>query len=80
MSPRASRAIRALVEALAEAAGRPDLLRIGARPANPAEPVSITAAVDRLRDEVGWRPARALEDRAADAITWWREAHGSGRT
>jgi nucleoside-diphosphate-sugar epimerase len=67
------RSIRALVEALADAAGRPDLLRIGARPANPSEPAAITAAVDRLRDEVGWRPPRTLEQRVADTVAWWRE-------
>ncbi len=71
------RPIRDLIEALAEAAGRPDLLRIGARPANPAEPASITAAVDRLRDEVGWRPARTLEERAAETVAWWRRAEGA---
>lgn len=70
------RPIRAMVEALAAAAGRPDLLRIGARPANPAEPSSITAAVDRLRDEIGWRPTRTLEERAAETVAWWRQAEG----
>ena len=35
--------IRELVEALGVASGRPDLLRIGARPANPAEPAVLTA-------------------------------------
>jgi len=68
------RPIRDLVEALGAAAGRPDLLRIGARPPNPSEPAAITAAVDRLRDEVGWRPRRTLEQRAADTVTWWRQA------
>jgi nucleoside-diphosphate-sugar epimerase len=69
-----ARPIRDLVVALGDAAGRPDLLRIGARPSNPAEPASITAAVDRLRDEVGWSAARTLEQRAADTIAWWRHA------
>jgi nucleoside-diphosphate-sugar epimerase len=68
------RPIRDVVVALGEAAGRPDLLRIGARPANPSEPASITAAVDRLRDEVGWRGGRTLEQGAADTIAWWRAA------
>ena len=68
------RPIRDLVEALGAAAGRPDLLRIGARAANPAEPDAITASVERLRDEVGWRPARTLEERAAETIAWWRQA------
>ena len=72
-----ARPIRSLVEALAEAAGRPDLLRIGARPGNPSEPASITAAVDRLRDEVGWRPARTLEQRAAETVAWWRASAGA---
>jgi nucleoside-diphosphate-sugar epimerase len=67
------RPIRDLVTALGAAAGRPDLLRIGARPANPSEPAAITAAVGRLRDEVGWRPERTLEQRAAETVAWWRE-------
>jgi nucleoside-diphosphate-sugar epimerase len=67
------RPIRALVEALAAAAGRPDLLQLGARPAAASEPASITADVGRLRDEVGWTPPRTLEERAADTIRWWSE-------
>lgn len=68
------RPVRDLIVALGAAAGRPDLLRIGARPANPAEPAVLTADVSRLRDEVGWRPPRTLEQRAADAVAWWRQA------
>jgi nucleoside-diphosphate-sugar epimerase len=66
--------IRDLVEALAAAAGRPDLVRLGARPANPSEPAVLTADATRLRDEVGWRPAASLEQRAAETIAWWRSA------
>ena len=55
-----------------EAARRPDLLRIGARPSNPSEPASLTAAVDRLRDEVGWTPPRTLEQPVKDTVAWWR--------
>jgi nucleoside-diphosphate-sugar epimerase len=66
------RPIRALVDALATAAGRPDLLRLGARPTNPSEPAAITADVGRLRDEVGWSPPRTMEERAADTVAWWR--------
>ena len=66
------RPIRDLVAALGAAAGRPDLLRIGARPSNPSEPAVLTAAVERLRLEVGWRPPRTLEQRAADTLAWWR--------
>jgi nucleoside-diphosphate-sugar epimerase len=66
------RPIRELVELLGAAAGRRDLLRIGARPGNPSEPTSLTASVDRLRDEVGWTPPRTLEERVGDTIAWWR--------
>jgi nucleoside-diphosphate-sugar epimerase len=70
------RPIRVLAEALAAAAGRPDLLQLGARPAPASEPASITADVGRLRDEVGWTPPRTLEERAADTVAWWERALG----
>ena len=65
--------VRDLIEALARAAGRPDLVRLGARPAAADEPAEITADVHRLRDEVGWSPRLGLEDRAAQTIAWWAE-------
>jgi nucleoside-diphosphate-sugar epimerase len=64
--------VRDLAEALAAAAGRRDLLRIGARPVSPGEPAELVASVDRLRDQVGWNPDASLEQRAADTIAWWR--------
>jgi nucleoside-diphosphate-sugar epimerase len=64
--------VRDLVEALAGAAGRPDLIRLGARPAPAGEPAELVADVSRLREEVGWIPAASLEQRAAATIAWWR--------
>ncbi len=64
--------IRDIVAALAAAAERPDLVRLGARPASPGEPAELLADVSRLRDEVGWAPFATLEQRAADTIAWWR--------
>lgn len=58
-------ALRELVLALGEAAGRPDLVHLGARPTNTAEPDVLTADVGRLRDEVGWEPQRTLAEAAA---------------
>ena len=58
---------------LAAAAGRPDLLALGARPASAAEPSELVADVTRLRNEVGFEPAASLEQRAADTIAWWRQ-------
>jgi nucleoside-diphosphate-sugar epimerase len=64
--------IRELVAALAEAAGRPDLVRLGARPAG-AEPRLLTADVTRLREEVGWSPSLTLDEAARATVGWWRE-------
>jgi nucleoside-diphosphate-sugar epimerase len=67
-----ARPIRSLAEALAAAAGRPELLRLGALQPADDEPAAITADVQRLRDEVGWTAPRTLEQRAADTVDWWR--------
>jgi nucleoside-diphosphate-sugar epimerase len=65
--------VRAVAEALAQAAGRPDLLDVGAVPRRAGEPEEIVADVSRLRDEVGFRPRRSLSDGLADTVRWWRE-------
>jgi nucleoside-diphosphate-sugar epimerase len=64
--------IRDVVHALADAAGRPELVQLGALPASPNEPEELLADVTRLRDSVGWTPPASLEQRAADTISWWR--------
>ena len=64
--------IRDLVQALGEAAGRPDLVQLGALPASGAEPAELVADVTRLTTEVGWQPSATLPQRAADTIAWWR--------
>lgn len=69
--------IRDVVEAVGDAAGRPDLLAIGARPANPDDPRVLTADASRLRDEVGWSPAMTLEQSIGRTVDWWR-AHADG--
>jgi nucleoside-diphosphate-sugar epimerase len=70
--------VRELVQALAEAAGRPELVRLGVRPAARGEPAELLADVTRLRDEVGWAPTATLEQRAAETIAWWRAALRGG--
>jgi nucleoside-diphosphate-sugar epimerase len=63
--------MRDLILALGDAAGRPELIELGARPANASEPTSLTADVSRLRDEVGWTPTRSLGEAAAATMRWW---------
>lgn len=65
--------IRDLVRALAQAAGRPELVRLGALPVAAGEPTELLADVSRLRDEVGWAPSATLEQRSAETIGWWRD-------
>jgi nucleoside-diphosphate-sugar epimerase len=64
--------VRDLIEALAAAAGRPDLVRLGALPSTD-EPARLTADVGRLRDEVGWTPSVSLDEAAHSTVAWWRE-------
>jgi len=68
--------VRSIVEQLAEAAGRPDLLEIGGLPQRPGDPDEITAVVTRLRDEVGFRPRHSLADGLRGTVQWWREQAG----
>lgn len=71
-----ARAVRELVAALGQTAGRPELVRLGARAAAPGEPSLLVADVRRLREEVGWSPRRSLEQGLAETLAWWRAAAG----
>lgn len=66
-------AVRDLVLRIAEKLGRKDLLRLGARPAQPGEPPLLAADVRRLREEVGWQPSTDLDTGLDLTIRWWRE-------
>jgi nucleoside-diphosphate-sugar epimerase len=75
-----------LVMALATAAGRPELMLLGALPRRAREPERLTADVGRLRDEVGWSASIGLPEGAARTVEWWRrelelagEAQGATR-
>lgn len=71
-------ALREVVEAVAEATGRSDLVRFGAVPMRAGEPTELVADVRRLHEEVGFRPEISLREGIADTIAWWRErGHGS---
>lgn len=60
--------LRSVVERLAAALGKSDLVRFGARPEPAGEPLRLAADVTRLREEVGWRPAWTLESGLADVL------------
>lgn len=65
-------AVADLVTRFAERLGRPDLLRLGARPTPPGEPPVIAATTRRLCDEVGWSPRLGWEEGIAETAEWWK--------
>jgi nucleoside-diphosphate-sugar epimerase len=61
-----------LVRAIAVAAGRPELVRLGALPQRSGDPEWLTADVRRLREEVGWSPSVGLSEGVTRTVAWWR--------
>jgi nucleoside-diphosphate-sugar epimerase len=62
-----------VVELIAQAAGTPDLVRLGALETRPGDPPVLVADVSRLREEVGWVPRRSLERGIRETVEWWRQ-------
>jgi nucleoside-diphosphate-sugar epimerase len=68
----AGTAIARIATLLGDMLGRPDLIRLGARPLARPEPPAIVADVSRMTAELGTAPQIALDQGLADAIAWWR--------
>jgi nucleoside-diphosphate-sugar epimerase len=68
--------VRELVSLVAAAAGRPDLVRFGARPSDPSDPAEIRADTSRLRTEVGWDAYTPQSDAIRATVDWWRAEAG----
>ncbi len=71
--------VRSIAEELARAAGRPELLDIGAVAQRGGDPEEIAADVTRLREEVGFVPARSLAEGLTETVAWWREGAAGRR-
>jgi nucleoside-diphosphate-sugar epimerase len=69
--------VASIVEQIAATAQRPDLLDVGALQPRPGDPDVLVADVGRLRDEVGFEPARTLAEGLRETVAWWRD---QGRT
>jgi nucleoside-diphosphate-sugar epimerase len=61
-----------MIEEIATQLERPDLIKLGERPAPPSEPPLLVADVDRLRNEVGWTPRHGLIQGLTETINWWK--------
>ena len=64
--------VRDLIEALAEAAGRPDLVELGAREAPAHEPPLIVADMTKTHSVLDWRPRFDLQSGAQDTVDAFR--------
>jgi nucleoside-diphosphate-sugar epimerase len=69
-----------VAKTLAGAIGRPELLRIGAIPNRRNEPPALVADVQRLTDEVVFRPTWSLEEGLRHALEYRRGGSGSVAT
>jgi nucleoside-diphosphate-sugar epimerase len=65
-------ALADLIDRIARQIGRSDLVRLGARSAPTDEPPLLLPDIQRLRDEVQWRPRFTLTEGLTDTIHWWR--------
>jgi nucleoside-diphosphate-sugar epimerase len=66
--------VRDIATLIARQARASEHLRLGALPQRPGEPPVIAGDPRRLNDEVGFRPAVALEKGIAETVAWWRSA------
>jgi nucleoside-diphosphate-sugar epimerase len=65
--------VRAVVEAVADATGRPELVSWGEIELGPDEPPLLAGDSARLREEVGFEPRHRLAEGIAETVAWWRE-------
>lgn len=65
--------LRRIIYTIAGIIGRPDLVRLGARPAPPGDPDRLAASVDLLRNQVRFTPRHDLDAGLAETVAWWRQ-------
>ncbi len=72
--------VREVVEGLAAASGRPELVRFGVRPTPATDPARVQADVSVLRDILKFRPETSLEKGLAETYAWWLAQQSSGES
>jgi nucleoside-diphosphate-sugar epimerase len=68
--------LRDVIEMAANQLGRPDLVRLGARPTPADEPSRLKAVTRTLNDVIGFAPRMTLRDGLHRSIDWWRHELG----
>jgi nucleoside-diphosphate-sugar epimerase len=64
--------VASIAERLGKISGKPHLISFGALPDRIEEPPRIVGEAGRLGDEVGFKPARSLEQGLSETYSWWR--------
>jgi nucleoside-diphosphate-sugar epimerase len=64
-------AVKDVVNKIASALERTELIELGALESPPGEPQMLFADVGRLRNEVGWQPQFDLNHGLEATIQWW---------
>ena len=65
--------LKDVVERIATKLGRPELLKLGARPTNLQDPPLLLADISRLKDELGWQPSFDIDRGLDETIAWWKD-------
>jgi nucleoside-diphosphate-sugar epimerase len=68
-------AVREVLNEIGHQIGRPQLIRLGAKPSAP-NTTRLWANPKRLTSELGWTPHYALDDGIKQTIEWWRTIGG----
>lgn len=72
--------LKAIVLKLGELLGRPELIRLGARPARSNDHPLVLGNNTRLRVELGWQQQIDLDEGLRETIAWWQEQRQSAGT
>jgi nucleoside-diphosphate-sugar epimerase len=65
-------AVRDVVKLIERTTGVDDRVRFGALPTRAGDPEVIVGDTRRMRTELDWRPATALERGISETVAWWR--------
>jgi nucleoside-diphosphate-sugar epimerase len=64
--------VRDIALKIGELLGHPDLIKLGAFPDSPTEPMHLLADNTKLREGTGWKPRYDLEAGLRQTIDWWK--------
>jgi nucleoside-diphosphate-sugar epimerase len=65
--------LKQIIYSIADMLAQRSLVQLGALPSPANEPPLLVANVERLANEVGWRPAYDLERGLEQTVHWWKD-------